>query len=59
MRRIKVAPRPDWQGEMARIGFDYHSIDGNYWQEDACYVFDERHIVVFETATEALHHMYL
>lgn len=59
MRRIKVAPRPDWQGEMARIGFDYHSIDGNYWQEDACYVFDERQIDVIETATEALHQMYL
>ncbi|MFC0820126.1 glutathionylspermidine synthase family protein [Moraxella marmotae] len=59
MRRIAVTPRPNWQDEMARIGFDYHSIDGNYWQEDACYVFDERQIDIIEDATNELHQMYL
>lgn len=59
MRRIAVTPRPDWQDEMARIGFNYHSIDGNYWQEDACYVFTEGQIDLIEEATNALHQMYV
>ncbi|OAV24805.1 glutathionylspermidine synthase family protein [Moraxella catarrhalis] len=59
MKRITVAPRPDWQSEMAHIGFNYHSIDGNYWQEDACYVFTESQIDLLEDATNALHHMYV
>lgn len=59
MKRITVAPRPDWQNEMARIGFNYHSIDGNYWQEDACYVFTESQIDLLEDTTNALHHMYV
>ncbi len=59
MKRITVTPRPDWQSEMARIGFNYHSIDGNYWQEDACYVFTESQIDLLEDATNALHHMYV
>lgn len=59
MKRITVAPRPDWQSEMARIGFNYHSIDGNYWQEDACYVFTESQIDLLEDTTNALHHMYV
>lgn len=59
MKRITVAPRPDWQSEMARIGFNYHSIDGNYWQENACYVFTESQIDLLEDVTNALHHMYV
>lgn len=59
MKRITIAPRPDWQSEMARIGFNYHSIDGNYWQEDACYVFTESQIDLLEDATNTLHHMYV
>ena len=59
MKRITVAPRPDWRSEMARIGFNYHSIDGNYWQEDACYVFTESQIDLLEDATNTLHHMYV
>lgn len=58
MKRISVAPRPNWQDEMQRIGFDYHSIDGNYWQEDACYVFSEAQIDEIERVTEELHQMY-
>lgn len=59
MKRIKVTPRPNWQDEMSRIGFEFHSIDGNYWQEDACYLFNERQIDVIENATNELHQMYL
>ncbi|OOR89391.1 glutathionylspermidine synthase [Moraxella caviae] len=59
MKRIAVTPRPDWQAEMEKIGFDYHSIDGNYWQEDACYVLDEAQVDELERVTEELHQMYL
>lgn len=58
MKRIAVTPRPNWQDEMLRIGFDYHSVDGNYWQEDACYVFSEQQIDELEQVTEELHQMY-
>ena len=58
MKRIDVAPRPNWQDEMLRIGFDYHSVDGNYWQEDACYVFSEAQIDEIESVTEELNQMY-
>lgn len=58
MKRIDVAPRPNWQDEMLRIGFDYHSVDGNYWQDDACYVFSEAQIDEIERVTEELHQMY-
>lgn len=58
MKRINITPRPNWQDEMNRIGFDYHSVDGNYWQEDACYVFSESQIDELERVTEDLHRMY-
>ena len=59
MKRIFVQPRPDWQDRLDKIGFYYHSIDGSYWQENACYVFDLAQIETLESATEQLHQMYL
>lgn len=57
MKRIFVQPRPDWQERLDKIGFYYHSIDGNYWQENACYVFNLAQIDLLESVTQDLHSM--
>ena len=59
MRRELIAPRPDWPAAMEAIGFHYHSIDGTYWDESRCYVFEEHEIDALELATSELHEMAL
>lgn len=59
MKRVPINPRPDWQERLDKIGFYYHSVDGNYWQENACYVFNLAQIETLETATQTLHDMCL
>ncbi len=56
MRRVAIAPRPDWTEQVERLGFAFHTIDGEtYWDETAAYAFtleeSERDI---ETPTEAI-----
>ena len=59
MRRELLAPRPDSPAAMEAIGFHYHTIDGTYWDESRCYVFDEAEIDALEAATAELHQMAL
>lgn len=37
MKREESAPRADWATSLDSIGLTYHSADGPYWQEEACY----------------------
>ena len=38
MRRVPIAPRPDWQRIAEDNGFFFHHVDGEiYWDESACY----------------------
>lgn len=41
MKRMSIAvPRRNWRSEMEKVGFTYHTIDGEkYWTEDAYYQF--------------------
>lgn len=40
MRRVPIAPRRDWQDQVERLGFAFHTIDGEtYWDESAAYAF--------------------
>ncbi len=40
MRRVTFPPRPDWQDQVERLGFAFHTIDGEtYWDESAAYAF--------------------
>lgn len=40
MRRVSVPPRSDWQSQVERLGFAFHTIDGEtYWDESAAYAF--------------------
>ena len=59
MRRELLAPRSGWQREMDSIGFQYHSIDGTYWDESRCYVLSESEVDRLESATAELHEMAL
>jgi len=59
MRRIAITERTDWKQTADRLGFHFHTIDGEpYWDERAYYAFTleqiERDI---ETPTGELHEM--
>lgn len=59
MNRHSLPARPYWQAKLERLGFDYHSMDGSYWQETAGYQFSARQIDLLEDATNTLHQMCL
>ena len=59
MRRETIEPRSDWRGRCAEVGFSWHSMGGVYWDESACYAFDEAQIDYLESVTSELHAMCL
>jgi glutathionylspermidine synthase len=59
MRREPATPRAHWRERCEEVGFAYHSIDGTYWDESACYVFTTEEIDQLEMATARLHQMCL
>jgi len=59
MKRLDMVPRPDWPQKMEAIGFGFHSIDGIYWDERACYAFTSAEIDTLEDATAELHQLCL
>ncbi|HXX84504.1 MAG TPA: glutathionylspermidine synthase family protein [Casimicrobiaceae bacterium] len=59
MERLEVEPRPDWRRDCESVGFNYHSMDGVYWDESHCYRFTADQIGELEEATRALHGMAL
>ena len=54
MERIKILPRFNWQGEIEKLGFGYHSTEGAYWDETAYYSFTPAEIEEIEKATKTL-----
>jgi len=46
MRRVRIAPRPDWQAKAEAVGFYFHTHeDGTpYWDESVAYAFTLREI---------------
>ncbi len=59
MRRIAIAPRPDWRAKAEALGFRFHTIDGApYWDESAYYAFTLRQVEDdIEAPTQDLHDM--
>jgi glutathionylspermidine synthase len=57
VQREKIAPRKDWQAQLESVGFHFHSLDGSYWDESACYRFSAAEIDMIEEATSELHKM--
>jgi glutathionylspermidine synthase len=54
MKREERVPRVDWQRKAEELGFHFHSIDGVYWDERACYRFSAAEIDKLELATAEL-----
>jgi glutathionylspermidine synthase len=59
MKREQLMPRANWRQRCEDAGFHFHSIDGIYWDERACYRFTESQIDTLEDATNTLHAMCL
>ena len=61
MKRKLFQPRPNWQQEYEKIGFDYYnlpSLDGSiYWSEGVAYEFTLKQIEQLEDASNELHQM--
>lgn len=59
MRRLEIGERPDWRQTAERLGFRFHTIDGEpYWDERACYCFTLAQIERdLEAPTQELHAM--
>jgi glutathionylspermidine synthase len=54
MRREERVPRIDWPKKVEELGFQFHSMDGVYWDERACYRFTAAEIDKLEAATGEL-----
>lgn len=54
MQREERVPRTDWPRKVEELGFHFHSIDGVYWDERACYRFTAAEIDKLEIATGEL-----
>ena len=59
MKRERITVRADWRERCEAVGFTYHSVDGSYWDESACYVFTASEIDELEAATNELHRLCL
>jgi len=59
VRRVAIAPRPDWEATAEKCGFKFHTIDGSvYWDESAFYSFTLEQIEKdIEDPTAVLHEM--
>ncbi len=58
MERRLITPRANWQEQVERLGFGFHTIDGSiYWDESAYYHFTVSQVDELEQATEALQSM--
>jgi len=54
MQRLTIDPRPDWKSRMEDIGFQFHTLNGVYWNEGACYRLTAREVDELEDATNEL-----
>ncbi|UVL24010.1 glutathionylspermidine synthase family protein [Pseudomonas donghuensis] len=59
MKRVSIAPRPDWRATAEHFGFNFHTFgDEPYWDESAYYQFSLRQIEEhLEEPTHALHEL--
>lgn len=57
MQRDQITPRENWKERCEEVGFNFHSMGGRYWIEDAVYKFTLQQIDQIEDATNNLHAM--
>lgn len=54
MKRITIEPRNNWQKEVEKLGFGFHTTNIPYWDESAYYDFSMPEILTIEKATNEL-----
>lgn len=54
MERGLVKERRNWQKIVEKQGFIFHSVEGKYWDESACYAFRKNEVMAIEEATQEL-----
>lgn len=59
MQRLSCTPRPDWKQRLESIGFLFHTLDGIYWEESACYRLSAQEVDEIENATNELQRLCL
>ena len=60
MERLTIEPRADWRERAEKIGFEFHTINGEpYWCEDAAYSFTAAEIDGIDDAAQRLEDMCL
>jgi glutathionylspermidine synthase len=59
MIRKTITPRNNWQADVEKLGFGFHSTDVPYWDESVYYSFRLDEIEAIEKATAALNDMCL
>jgi glutathionylspermidine synthase len=51
MQRIDITPRNNWQKEVEKLGFGFHTTDLPYWDESVYYQFSLGEVLQIEKAT--------
>ncbi len=54
MKRNTITPRNNWQAEVEKLGFGFHSTHVPYWDESVYYSFEMNEILFIEKATAEL-----
>lgn len=54
MKRIEIQPRNNWQKEVEKLGFGFHTTNVPYWNESAYYSFNLDEVLFIEKATTEL-----
>ena len=54
MQRHTLTPRNNWQKEVEKLGFGFHTTNVPYWDESACYSFTMDEILLIERASAEL-----
>ena len=54
MKRHTLRPRNNWQKEVEKLGFGFHTTNVPYWDESACYEFSMDEILYIEKASAEL-----
>ena len=59
MQRNNIKIRENWAEKVEKLGFNFHTIEGTYWDESAYYAFTPQEIEQIEMATSELWEMCL
>jgi glutathionylspermidine synthase len=54
MKRIQITPRHQWQAEVEKLGFGFHSTNVPYWDESVYYSFTMEEVLQIEKTTAVL-----